>query len=101
MNTAEKLRARRSALSKTQAEVARLAGMSTVQYNGYENGRHEPSSTTMERLAKALKAKPEDLWYDAVEDPETTAGLKEALRKRVATDLGVKASEIRILIELI
>lgn len=100
MNTADKLRARRTSLGKTQAEVARLAGMSTVQYNGYENGRHEPSPTTMERLAKALRAKPEDLWYDAVEDPETAAGLKEALRKRVAADLGVKASEIRVFIEL-
>lgn len=100
MNTADKLRKRRAELGKTQAEVARLAGMSTVQYNGYENERHEPSEATMDRLAKALKAKPDDLWYDAVEDPETAAGLKEALRKRVAEDLGVKVNEIRVLIEM-
>jgi len=98
--TAEKLRNRRTTIGKTQAEIARLADMSTVQYNGYENGRHEPSETTMQRLAKALKAKPEDLWYDAVEDPDTAAGLKAALQKRVASDLGVKVSEVRVLIEL-
>jgi transcriptional regulator with XRE-family HTH domain len=98
--TAEKLRKQRTVLSKTQAEVAQLAGMSTVQYNGYENGRHEPSEPTMQRLAKALKTKAEDLWYDSVEDPETVAGLKAALQKRVADDIGVKVSEVRVLIEL-
>jgi transcriptional regulator with XRE-family HTH domain len=98
--TADKLRARRNAIGKTQAEIAALAGMSTVQYNGYENERHEPSESTMQRLAKALKSRPADLWYDAVEDPETVAGLKDALQKRAAADLGVKVSEIRILIEL-
>jgi transcriptional regulator with XRE-family HTH domain len=100
MNTADKLRKRRTELGKTQAEIARIAEMSTVQYNGYENGRHEPSESTMDRLAKALKAKPDDLWYDAVEDPDTAAGLKEALRKRIAEDLGIKATDVRVLIEL-
>jgi transcriptional regulator with XRE-family HTH domain len=98
--TAEKLRKQRTTIGKTQAEIAQLAGMSNVQYNGYENGRHVPSETTMQRLAKALKAKPEDLRYDAVEDPDTAAGLKAALQKRVAQDMGVKVSEVRVLIEL-
>jgi transcriptional regulator with XRE-family HTH domain len=98
--TADKLRAQRTKINKTQAQIASEAGMSTVQYNGYENGRHEPSESTMNRLAKALKAKPDDLWYDAVEDPDTAAGLKAALQKRVAEDMGVKVSEIRVLIEL-
>jgi transcriptional regulator with XRE-family HTH domain len=100
MKTSEKLRQRRTDLKLSQAAVAQAAGMSTVQYNGYENERHEPSEATMTRLAKALKAKPDDLWYDAVEDPETVAGLKEALRKRAAADMGVKVSEVRILIEV-
>jgi transcriptional regulator with XRE-family HTH domain len=98
--TAEKLRTQRTKIGMTQAQVASAAGMSTVQYNGYENGRHEPSETTMDRLAKALKAKAGDLWYDAVEDPDTAAGLKAALQKRVAEDMGVKVSEVRVLIEL-
>ena len=98
--TADKLRAQRSKIGLTQAQIASAAGMSTVQYNGYENDRHEPSEATMGRLAKALKSKPDDLWYDAVEDPETAAGLKAALQKRVAEDMGVKVSEVRVLIEL-
>ena len=98
--TAEKLRAQRAKVGMTQAQVASAAEMSTVQYNGYENGRHEPSESTMDRLAKALKAKADDLWYDAVEDPDTAAGLKAALQKRVADDMGVKVSEVRVLIEL-
>ena len=97
--TADKLRAQRLKIGKTQAQIANDAGMSTVQYNGYENGRHEPSETTMDRLAKALKARADDLWYDAVEDPETAAGLKLALQKRVAEDLGLKVSEVRVLVE--
>ena len=97
--TAEKLRAQRSKIGLTQAQVASGAGMSTVQYNGYENDRHEPSESTMARLAKVLKAKADDLWYDAVEDPETAAGLKLALQKRVAEDLGLKVSEVRVLVE--
>jgi transcriptional regulator with XRE-family HTH domain len=98
--TAEKLRAHRAKVGMTQAQVASAANMSTVQYNGYENGRHEPSDSTMDRIAKALKAKADDLWYDAVEDPDTAAGLKAALQKRVAEDMGVKVSEVRVLIEL-
>ncbi len=98
--TADKLRAQRTKIGKTQAEIASAANMSTVQYNGYENGRHEPSETTMARLAKALKAKSDDLWYDAEEDPETVAGLMRALQERAAEDLGVKVSQVRVLIEL-
>lgn len=98
--TAEKLRAQRLKVGMTQTQVASAANMSTVQYNGYENGRHEPSQTTMDRLAKALKAKADDLWFDAVGDPETAAGLKAALQKRVAEDMGVKVSDVRVLIEL-
>lgn len=98
--TADKLRAQRTKIGKTQAEIATAAQMSTVQYNGYENGRHEPSEATMKRIAKALKSSPDDLWYDAVEDPETVPGLKAALQKRAAADMGVKVDAIRVLIEL-
>lgn len=100
VTTAEKLRAQRRKIGMTQAQVANAAGMSTVQYNGYENGRHQPSEPTMDRLAKALKAKVADLCLDAVDDQETAAGLKAALQKRVAQDMGVQVSEVRVLIEL-
>lgn len=100
MLTSEKLRARREQLGKTQAEVAAAASMSTVQYNGYENDRHEPSAATMERLANALKTKPENLWYDSDEDPESVSGLIKLLRKRLAQELEIKENEIRVIVQL-
>ena len=99
-STANKLRAKRTAIGKTQAEIARAAGMSTVQYNGYENERHEPSEATMVRLAKALKSKPEDLWQDAEDDPETIAGLIAALKRTFAEENGLKLSQISVSIHV-
>ena len=100
MNTAEKLRRRRKELGLTQAAVADKASMSTVQYNGYENERHEPSEATMARIAKALKADPGDLWDDEYNEEQSLSELKDALRKKVAEDLGVSANSVRVLIEL-
>jgi len=100
VKTAEKLRRRRVELGLTQAVVAGKAGMSTVQYNGYEKERHEPSAVTMERLAKALKARPEELWDDEYSDEKSVIELKDALRKKVAEQLGVSARGVRVLIEL-
>lgn len=99
-STAEKLRTRRTALGKTQAEIARAADMSTVQYNGYENSRHEPSDDTMARLAKALKSKPADLWQDAEDDPDTIPGLIAALKRKFADENGFKANQISISIQV-
>ncbi|MEA2999448.1 MAG: helix-turn-helix protein [Sphingomonadales bacterium] len=102
MKTSEKLRRQRTKLALTQAQVATKAGMSVVQYNGYENARHEPNETTMARLAKALKANPADLWDDAyVDDDQTLEELKDALRKRAAQELGVSPTRLRVRIELV
>jgi transcriptional regulator with XRE-family HTH domain len=99
-STAEKLRARRIALRKTQSDIASAAGMSTVQYNGYENERHEPSEATMVRLAKALKAKPDELWEDAEDRLDTSPGLLAALKEKIAEDLGIKSSRISISVNI-
>lgn len=101
MKTSEKLRKRRTELGLTQRAVADKASMSTVQYNGYENERHEPSETTMARLAKALKANADDLWDDEYSEEQSVSDLKEALRKKVAEGLGMNASDVRVLIELV
>lgn len=100
MKTSEKLRRRRAELGLTQAAVAHKAGMSTVQYNGYENERHEPSEATMARVAKALKANPDDLWDDEYSEEQSVADLKDALRKKIAEGLGINANSVRVLIEL-
>ena len=102
MKTSEKLRRRRGQLGLTQAQVAAKAEMSNVQYNGYENARHEPSEATMARLAKALKCKPNELWDDDyVEDEQTLDELKDALRKKAAQELGVSTARVRVRIELV
>ncbi|MEA3015454.1 MAG: helix-turn-helix protein [Sphingomonadales bacterium] len=102
MKTSQKLRRRRGQLGLTQSQVAAKAEMSTVQYNGYENARHEPSETTMTRLAKALKCRPDDLWDDDyVEDGQTLEDLKDALRKKAAQDLGLSPARLRVRIELV
>lgn len=103
MNTADKLRAQRTKLGLTQAQVAGRAGMSTVQYNGYERARHEPSEKTMNRLAKVLKAPSDSLWGDEWSEDETEGSiedLKESLRQRVAKEYGWKLDKVRVTIHL-
>lgn len=98
--TAEKLRQRRADLGKTQADVAQAADMSTVQYNGYENERHEPSEQTMKRLAKALKIKAEALWGDPEDYPDTVPGMIAILRERIAEELELKVSQVSVSINV-
>jgi transcriptional regulator with XRE-family HTH domain len=102
MTTADKLRAQRTKLGWTQAEVAERAKMSTVQYNGYETARHEPSEKTMARLARVLKVDPDTLWGDEWldQDDQSTESLKDALRQRVAKDAGWRPERVRIIIQL-
>lgn len=103
MNTADKLRAQRTKLGLTQAQIAHRAGMSTVQYNGYERGRHEPSEKTMGRLSKVLKVTAEALWGDEWSEDGTSQTIedqKEALRQRVAQEYGWKLDRVRVTIKL-
>lgn len=52
MNT--KLRAAREASGKTQAQVAKEAGISERIYQSYEYGKSEPKVRTAIRIARAL-----------------------------------------------
>lgn len=96
MNTAQKLRRRRNQLALTQAEVAARADMSTVQYNGYENERHEPSDGTLARLAKALQTSSADLKDDGLGVGQSAAELKEAFRRKLAQELGINPNRITV-----
>ena len=102
MVVAEKLRKRRTELGLTQAIVANRAGMSTVQYNGYERGRHEPTEKTLARLAKALRTMADDLADDggAPSDLGGAEALKDALRRRVAQDANWSFDRVRVLVQL-
>lgn len=74
--------------------------MSTVQYNGYENERHEPSDATMKRLAKALRIKAESLWGDPEDYPDSIPGMIAELRERIAEELELKVGQVSISINV-
>lgn len=57
-----KLQAARVASGKTQAQIAREAGVSERAYQGYEYGQKEPGVRTAIRIAKALGNSVEELF---------------------------------------
>lgn len=57
-----KMKAVRSALRMTQAQVAEKAGIDTSFYGQIERGVNIPSLKTFAAIAKALKADPGDLF---------------------------------------
>lgn len=56
------LRAAREASSKTQAQVAKEAGISEAQYQNIEYDKNEPRVRTAIRIAKALNSTVEQLF---------------------------------------
>jgi transcriptional regulator with XRE-family HTH domain len=59
--TAMRLRARREELGMSQAELAKLAGISREYLGRLERARQDPTLGTLEKLAKALKVKVAEL----------------------------------------
>lgn len=59
------LRAAREASSKTQAQVAKEAGISEAQYQNIEYDKNEPRVRTAIRIAKALNSTVEQLFEAA------------------------------------
>ena len=59
-----KLRAAREASGKTQAQVAKEAGISALSYQRYEYALREPGVQTAIRIARALKSTVEALFSD-------------------------------------
>jgi len=97
------LRAARLAVGKTQEAVAIEAGMHVTQYNGYERGRSRPAFPTLERLAVALKTTVAALSSDIGQisaDDSNVQEMVDALRKAVASALGVPATRITLSIGL-
>lgn len=100
METWEKIRRRRSELGLTQRAAADAMGMNPVQYNGYENGRHEPSDENMALIANVLKISPDELWGDAFGTNDSEPfGLTIAQAKRgLAKTFGVTEDQVQITI---
>lgn len=60
------MRVRRAVLDLTQLEAARLAGMHMLRYARIENGVYEPTPAERKAIAKALKAKADELFSEPV-----------------------------------
>jgi transcriptional regulator with XRE-family HTH domain len=61
MGFAEKLRSARLKRTLNQKELAQASGVNHVQICRLENGHHQPTTTTLKKLCKALGLKPGDL----------------------------------------
>ena len=57
-----KLRAAREASGKTQAQVAKEAGLPEQMYQRYEYDKCEPGVRTANRIARAVNSTTEKLW---------------------------------------
>ena len=54
MNVGENIKKIRMAKGLSQKEVTITSGLDTAQYSRIENGKTDPSVTTLERIAKAM-----------------------------------------------
>ncbi len=55
---------RRTELNLTQAQVAKLAGITRPYYNMIENGKATPTLALAQRLARILRSGIDNLFYD-------------------------------------
>lgn len=63
----ENVVARRKELGYTQAEAARLMGVTQGSYAGYERGANQPTIGLIERIAEMLECEPFELLVVHVE----------------------------------
>lgn len=69
MTFSEKVRALRTELGYTQAELADVAGISEGAVFGYEKGKFRPRRSTLNLLAEALEVSTRYLRDDECTDP--------------------------------
>jgi len=67
MNIGENIKRIRMTKGLSQKEVTINAGLDTAQYSRIENGKTDPSVTTLERIAKAMNVSLADLFADTKE----------------------------------
>ncbi len=63
----ERMRTRREELGLIQADIARVVGVSRVNYSKYESGHIKVSATDIDLIADALKV-PVSYFYDDVQE---------------------------------
>jgi len=62
MNVGENIKKIRMAKGLSQKEVTITSGLDTAQYSRIENGKTDPSVTTLERIAKAMNISLADIF---------------------------------------
>ncbi len=70
MSLAEALKKIRVDQGLTQSEVGKRAGLTVSYLSRIENGRVQPTTTTLEKIAKALQVPLSRIFAVPVEDPE-------------------------------
>lgn len=64
MNIGEKIKAIRTGKNLSQKEIALSVGLDRGQYSRIENGKVEPTLSSLEKIAKALNIKVNELFSD-------------------------------------
>jgi transcriptional regulator with XRE-family HTH domain len=82
MNIGENIKKIRMAKGLSQKEVTIDAGLDTAQYSRIENGKTDPSVTTLERIAKAMNISLAEL-FAASEELKETNSFDQTIKEKV------------------
>lgn len=86
MNFGSRLKALRKEKGLTQAQLARLSGLSNGCIANYERGKRTRISVeVLNRLASALDVKPEELGFNR--RPDLEAKMQESMQHHIDADL--------------
>ncbi len=81
MNIGDNIKRIRKAKSLSQKEVITVAGLDAAQYSRIENGKTDPTVTTLEKIAKALGVSLSDLFASTDELKEINSYDKSVMEK--------------------
>lgn len=97
-----RLRERARALSLSDAEVARRAGLAERRYGHYVRGTREPDLATLVRICSALDATPNDVLLGSEEPLDNRAALLSRLsltaQQLSSSDLPLAIKQLEALI---
>jgi transcriptional regulator with XRE-family HTH domain len=81
MNVGQNIRRVRTNKNMSQKELTAIINMGSAQYSRIENGKTDPSVSTLERIAKALGVSLSELFISEEKDLESTSYDKSLMEK--------------------
>ena len=81
MNLGEQIKRIRNAKGLSQKEVLNISGLDKAQFSRIENGKTDPSFTTLEKIAKALGISISELFATTDEIKEVNSHDKTVMEK--------------------